>query len=302
MWAEISGADKAYERCHMRLVVSPVGRPIFEFRSTKEMVTTIRNAVAGHRKARRVGLLHRDVSSGNVLIVDEEQKKGPGLLCDFDYSSFLEPDADDVAEVVTQPDDDIDGTTELKERTGTLYFIAIGILREPSGVQHTTADDLESFYWLLVWIILRHAIHGRGSSIYATVFPNLTDQHSRAMKLDWLDSEYHRVTIHDNAPLTWLLREWSALCVKQNWKQPTPAIPIQHDDVLRLLDEALAKDGWPENDAAVKFEVPDDELSTTAHVTTTTTTSQRKRSAAQREGSRRSSSKRARTSKSGGDR
>lgn len=40
----------------------------------------------GHRQAYEIGILHRDVSEGNVTIVDGKPFKG--FLHDFDYSSF----------------------------------------------------------------------------------------------------------------------------------------------------------------------------------------------------------------------
>lgn len=44
------------------------------------------------------------------------------------------------------------------ERTGTLPFMALDLLTEKGlvgGVEHVYRHDLESFWWVLVWIIFR---------------------------------------------------------------------------------------------------------------------------------------------------
>jgi serine/threonine protein kinase len=55
--------------------------------------------VAGHRLAHNSGVLHRDISSGNVLLADELHFDG--FLHDLDYS-----------EVVLMPEDDADNNSE----------------------------------------------------------------------------------------------------------------------------------------------------------------------------------------------
>ncbi|EMD37056.1 hypothetical protein CERSUDRAFT_137487, partial [Gelatoporia subvermispora B] len=71
----------------MRFATKCVGRPLSTFTSTRELVTAIRDAVIGHRCAWESGILHRDISAGNVLIVEEHMKKPfEGFLTDFDYS------------------------------------------------------------------------------------------------------------------------------------------------------------------------------------------------------------------------
>ena len=42
----------------------------------------------GHQQAWEVGILHRDVSVGNVLIAEYPEERMHGFLHDFDYSSM----------------------------------------------------------------------------------------------------------------------------------------------------------------------------------------------------------------------
>ncbi|KAF8510660.1 hypothetical protein BU17DRAFT_8491, partial [Hysterangium stoloniferum] len=58
-----------------------IGRTLTDFRNTKEMVTAVRDAMIAHGDAYdKAKILHRDISSGNILITET----GGGLLIDWD--------------------------------------------------------------------------------------------------------------------------------------------------------------------------------------------------------------------------
>ncbi|EIW58065.1 uncharacterized protein TRAVEDRAFT_106533, partial [Trametes versicolor FP-101664 SS1] len=72
-----------------RFVVDTVGRPLSKFGSTKELAVVLRDAIRGHQLVmERSGILHQDVSSSNILIVQEphEHPHSQGFLHDFDES------------------------------------------------------------------------------------------------------------------------------------------------------------------------------------------------------------------------
>jgi len=82
---------------HYRLVLNIIGRPLTKFASSYEMVTAVRDALVGefqfgckemtlidllaHMDAHSAGILHRDISPGNIII-----HQGGGLLIDWDLS------------------------------------------------------------------------------------------------------------------------------------------------------------------------------------------------------------------------
>ncbi|KAH8977385.1 hypothetical protein EDB86DRAFT_2817875 [Lactarius hatsudake] len=68
---------------HYRLVLETLGSPLNTFKSTRELCKVIRDAITAHTGAyERVGILHRDVSAGNILITED----GSGILIDWDLS------------------------------------------------------------------------------------------------------------------------------------------------------------------------------------------------------------------------
>ncbi|TFY71311.1 hypothetical protein EVG20_g1703 [Dentipellis fragilis] len=71
-----------------RTLMSTYGWPVKFFRDVRELVATIRNAIEGHRNLWFGGVLHRDVSVGNILICSEDNdiRKTRGRLIDLDYS------------------------------------------------------------------------------------------------------------------------------------------------------------------------------------------------------------------------
>ena len=93
---------------HYRIVLGTVGRKLDDFKCTKEFVSAMYDALRGemtislagglrnlthiiaHEQAWKIGILHRDISAGNILIVDNGELNpedmnepiGKGLLID----------------------------------------------------------------------------------------------------------------------------------------------------------------------------------------------------------------------------
>ncbi|KAI0656363.1 hypothetical protein C8Q70DRAFT_1011193 [Cubamyces menziesii] len=239
------------ERSHVRLVVNTLGRPLSRFKSTKELVMAMRDAIHGHRLATTYGgVLHRDVSSGNIMIVDRPIPEYPdckGVLHDFDFSSMS----------TTPPSDNAtwdDNSKKLKARTGTYYFIAHDLI-DPNAVTtvHDVCHDLESYYWVLLWIVLRHT-NCVGGYTCAELFRLGDDLQAAVSKHDWVGRLRLSFTIIGNPPLTALLQDFKRL-VFHSLKDPEfgEPVPLTYETVLRVFDQAIAREDWPSDDKAIPF-------------------------------------------------
>ncbi|OCH84989.1 hypothetical protein OBBRIDRAFT_798631 [Obba rivulosa] len=284
------------ERSHMRFATKYVGKTIDSFKSTKELIQAMHDAILAHQQALEAGILHRDVSVRSVLIVDKSQgTKCGGLLSDFEYPSFMSPltvmddDMGGGREASTSHDDDnnggdsyfdgedkdrgdisSDGNREdegaieqkFKKRPGTPYFVAIEILEESEGVEHGAHHDLESFYWVLIWAVLRHTdhTHPHANSAYGQLFFPGNDYACVNTKHGWIQRNAYKLSIRGNTPLTELLREWTARCADQNvpeqYQSVKERVLLTHDMVLGMLRRALARGGWPKHDGARPFVPP----------------------------------------------
>ncbi|KAH9856224.1 hypothetical protein C2E23DRAFT_508147 [Lenzites betulinus] len=285
-WRLTGGAAlkfKAKERSHMRMVVDTVGRPLDDFDSTKELVMAIYDAIRAHQTlTERCGILHRDVSSGNILIVehqpDERMESAPcnGILHDFDHSSMLEePPLADGSSTATafesdQPpllytgedlevgDEEAVSVADLKERTGTYYFMAIDLLDpEDRAAFQLVHHDMESHIWVLLWIVLRHTAHGhhKGTAACASLFRcGDDDVDASGMKRNWLMKRFKRpLLIKANEPLTELLKALHKLMYDAIVSEK---YHLTHAMVLAAFKAAIERDDWPTNDRALKFIPP----------------------------------------------
>lgn len=92
-------------------------------------------ALNGYLGAYNIGLLHWDISPGNIAITPPLQRFydrfGYGTLLDFDHARFVE--RDDKAK---------------PEQTGTGLFMATVVLRDPI-IRHLAWYDFESFFWVI---------------------------------------------------------------------------------------------------------------------------------------------------------
>ncbi|CAM6004313.1 unnamed protein product [Sphagnum balticum] len=125
-------------RIHCCLVVSPAGRPLSSYRSVRELLEALRDAIKGHRSLLEDGkILHRDISENNIIITEVTVKGDPtGLLIDLDLAKELN----------SVP-------SGASHRTGTMQFMAIEVLQ---GKGHTYRHDLESFFYVFIWMCIRY--------------------------------------------------------------------------------------------------------------------------------------------------
>lgn len=123
------------DRIYSCLVISPVGRIISDFNSVKELLEAMRDAIRAHLSLYEVGqILHRDISPNNIIISNPEKSDGfKGLLIDLDLAKERNS-----------------GARKSEQQTGTIEFMAVEVLGK--GVDHTYRHDLESFFYVLLWM------------------------------------------------------------------------------------------------------------------------------------------------------
>ncbi|KAA8894046.1 hypothetical protein FN846DRAFT_913332 [Sphaerosporella brunnea] len=127
-------------RVFSRLVMTPVGRAIDTFTSITELLAAMRDAIRGHQMLYNTyQVLHRDVSLFNILIDEDPTRVGKGLLIDLDLAIRR----------------DRLNTTGASHRTGTQDFMAPSLLK---GHPHSFRHDLESFFYVLLWIATYYTV------------------------------------------------------------------------------------------------------------------------------------------------
>ncbi|KAF8583187.1 hypothetical protein K439DRAFT_1634618 [Ramaria rubella] len=124
-------------RVHTRLIMTPFGKPFNRFSNRRELLLAYYDALQAHHKLYKVaGILHRDVKPGNIVINPRGDEGNRGILIDFDHAIRV---ADESA-------------YSMKRKIGTHLFMSRNALEGTKP--QTYLDDLESFYYVLVYISL----------------------------------------------------------------------------------------------------------------------------------------------------
>ncbi|KAI1288763.1 serine/threonine-protein kinase Sgk2 [Xylaria venustula] len=133
------GGDMWENRIYSCLVISLAGRVISDFRTIKELLGAVRDAIRGHQSLYEMGnILHRDISSNNIIITKPEMAGGfNGMLIDLDPAKVRDS-----------------GPSGARHQTGTMQFMAVEVLRK---TDHTYRHDLESFFYVLLWMCTRQS-------------------------------------------------------------------------------------------------------------------------------------------------
>ncbi|KAL1633268.1 hypothetical protein SLS58_011157 [Diplodia intermedia] len=124
-------SNRPPNRVHRRVVMRDVGKNLYHASSLRAMLTGLLGGLKGHESlVAKAGILHRDISIGNVMLNDAEDD---GFLIDVDLAIKM----------------DREEASGAPSKTGTKVFMAIGALK---GDPHLDLHDKESFFWLLLWI------------------------------------------------------------------------------------------------------------------------------------------------------
>jgi hypothetical protein len=82
------------------------------------------------------GFANPSISENNIIVTDAEEGNPRGMLIDLDFAKELD----------SVP-------SGARHRTGTMEFMAIEVLE---GRAHTYRHDLESFFYVFLWVIIRY--------------------------------------------------------------------------------------------------------------------------------------------------
>lgn len=163
-----SGDEDFDNRLFGCLAISPAGRAINDFSTIEELLTALSDSIKGHRSLYLKGkILHRDISENNIIITDPEKADGfTGMLIDMDLAKEVGS-----------------GRSGARHQTGTMQFMAIEVLRK---VAHTYRHDLQSFFYVLLWICARH-VRERGFQCRAS------NNHEFSVLNDWYTGSFDQI-------------------------------------------------------------------------------------------------------------
>ncbi|KAJ7035101.1 hypothetical protein C8F04DRAFT_550927 [Mycena alexandri] len=259
------------ERCHMRSLLTPVGLPLRNFTSSLVLVRAMQTAIQHHKTAYEAGVIHRDVSEGNVLLNERSMQ---GFLVDWDYAEFTAEGQRNFQKWFPERANSVKDKVytridkSLKDRTGTFAFMAIQIL--DNKVTHEAKHDLESFYYLLIWMILRHTASDAAFDKPRVCHELFDNPAPASIKSYWV-SQPLPFTFVDDHPLFDLVESFHHLV---NAQYPKPenisrsritlditfsASPLNPVDVLtygrvaRIFEVGVALPNWPNDDKAIPF-------------------------------------------------
>ncbi|KAJ2920973.1 hypothetical protein H1R20_g16121, partial [Candolleomyces eurysporus] len=136
-------------RVDTRVVMHCYTHPIINFTSAKQLLCALRDAIAGHKKLFKKGTLHRDVSIQNIVLgVPGADPGDRGILIDLDMATRRN-------EAGFHPPMDWRIGTPLYQSIMILYSVDL-----PQPLPHDHLDDIESFFYVLTYIIYNYDCHG----------------------------------------------------------------------------------------------------------------------------------------------
>ncbi|KAH9935469.1 uncharacterized protein B0H18DRAFT_1101224 [Fomitopsis serialis] len=186
-----------------RIILSMVGQPLWKYTDELQLLNAFYAIVEAHQYLCEKGILHRDISAGNMLLWPGGA--AAGFLYDFDMADVVRSLAD---HLITQEAVDpvrrsgnsrsgnlvmtqgsvrsrVDYTTSRQQGvpvTGTLQFMALELLQAVHAgipMPHHSAHDLESIAYVLGYTVLRRLVTTPGcpeslDKVFDTHFGGMT--------------------------------------------------------------------------------------------------------------------------------
>ncbi|KAF8966884.1 hypothetical protein BDZ97DRAFT_2057176 [Flammula alnicola] len=172
-----------------RLVLGTVGRPMWEYKSDRDLLTGFRDALQAHKDLCNQGILHGDITVGSTLLTEDQTAPFRGFITDLEFAridgstlskrkvevtSTISPQNKyndqgsvlSITETATRTHTAFESTASVKRgagMTGTTQFMARqilwGIINPGKRVVHEAKHDVESFIWVLSYCVMRNLYH-----------------------------------------------------------------------------------------------------------------------------------------------
>ncbi|GJE92034.1 hypothetical protein PsYK624_081870 [Phanerochaete sordida] len=182
---------------HHRLV-QDIAYPLETIQDERELMQACHDAlIALDRAYRELGIIHRDISSMNVMLTHD----GKCVLSDWDHA----------------------GTLDQKARgVGTFQFMSARLVDPQSKGINERVDDLESLFWVLLWIaILRFGVGWCDKDLHFFRDPGPNDPFDAGMrKTDHLLSRGYRGRFRSKA-FAMFLRDMASTWATYNLALPS---------------------------------------------------------------------------------
>ncbi|KAJ7625033.1 hypothetical protein DFH06DRAFT_746110 [Mycena polygramma] len=143
-------------RKHYRLVFQGVGLTLYNVPSLSGFLRALADATAALKILHDNGFVHRDVSPGNILLID-----GKGKLSDLEYVKFVGDGeaTQDLEGITDEPAEHKTGNqkfTALEVQTSNYLFAHYSPItgeRLAPSFSYNHLHDLESIMWIMLWIL-----------------------------------------------------------------------------------------------------------------------------------------------------
>ncbi|KAI0789201.1 hypothetical protein C8Q75DRAFT_766947 [Abortiporus biennis] len=169
-----------------RTVTPSIRKPLWDYKKTTKLIKASQDIVRGLQALAELQISHRNINPGTVFIEERlvplHDGKGTmveihGFIADFEYAyipRMLPSDSSNhaIQTVITTMDSTLSwDKTNIKVLNssessgaqaimGTLQFAAVEVLhawRNKKSIPQTPSHDLESFIWVLFYVLYRHA-------------------------------------------------------------------------------------------------------------------------------------------------
>ncbi|KAJ7135372.1 hypothetical protein C8R43DRAFT_615336 [Mycena crocata] len=151
-----TGRKKIYHRKQYRIVFKDVGTTIYEIKFLSGIMDALSDATKALKLLHNLGLVHRDLSPGNIVVVD-----GVGKVLDLECLKVYLKDETDEVEICSAVKDHqtaSSGFTAVEVEAQSYFFgspgdVSLESLQTESRVVFNPLHDLESIIWIAIWAL-----------------------------------------------------------------------------------------------------------------------------------------------------
>ncbi|KAJ2936992.1 hypothetical protein H1R20_g97, partial [Candolleomyces eurysporus] len=154
---------KFHNRKSIRITIKFYGTSIDNFKSPEDMLAALRDAIQAHQVLYSMGILHRDITFNNILIGIKgfESEDGErGVIIDLDMA------IENIRPILDICKDFRTGTIMFQSLTVSKFFDSKDLGEEILPAQDYL-DDLESFFWILVFLIFIYKPNGEKAPFHS---------------------------------------------------------------------------------------------------------------------------------------